>query len=84
MHEGSGGEDARVEEAETERAGVKLRCGGVAWGRADERWEGEAVGAERVSAAEDVAEEREGEAREGGAGEGGDEGVGEEEGRHLE
>lgn len=84
MDKGARGEDVGVEEPQAERAGVELRCGGGARGYADERWEGEAVGAERVGAREEAAEEREREAREGGPGEGGDEGVGEEERGHLE
>nr|CAB3500584.1 unnamed protein product [Digitaria exilis] len=83
VDEGARGEDVGVEEPQAERAGVELRGGVRARGRADERREGEAVGAERVGAREEAAEEREREAREGGAGEGGDEGVGEEERGHL-
>ena len=63
---------------------MELRSGGDGRGRADERWEGEGIGAEVAGATQEVAEEREGEARERGAGEGGDEGVGEEERGHLE
>ena len=84
MDEGARGEDAGVEEPQAERAGVELRGGGRARGGAEERREGEAVGAERVGAGEEAAEEREREARGGGAGEGGDEVVGEEERGHLE
>lgn len=79
MHEGAGGEDIGVEEAEAERARVELRGRVRARHGADERREGEGVGAERVGASEEAAEERDGEAREGGPGEGGDEGVDEEE-----
>lgn len=84
MHEGARGEDARADETEPEGAGVELRGGGVARSRADERREGEAVGAEGVSTGEDVAEEREGEAGEGGSGESSDEGVVEKERWNLQ
>lgn len=63
---------------------MELRSGGRARGRADERREGETVGAERVGTREEAAEEREREARDGGPGEGGDERVGEEERGHLD
>lgn len=84
MDEGARGEDVGVEEPQPERAGVELRSGGGARGGADERREGEVVGAERVGAGEEAAEECEREARESAAGEGGDEGVGEENRGHLE
>lgn len=83
VHECSRGEGVAAEEAEAERARVELRGGARALGGAEERREGEGVGAEgeERGGEEEVAEEREGEAGEGGAGEGGDEGVDEEQRR---